>query len=63
MAAIVILSFLFMFGIAFNLLFLIALCKECRRQQVCYWVRLRVDLDESGIPADHESEIQKPRAA
>jgi hypothetical protein len=58
--AVVLLSTL---AIAFYVRFLIALCKECEGQRICYLVRLRSDWDESATQADRTMEIPSLRAA
>jgi hypothetical protein len=50
-------------GIAFYLLFLVALCKECKPRSVGYWVPLRLDSGESAIAEAPQRRKPVTRAA
>jgi hypothetical protein len=50
-------------SVAFYVRFLVALCKECRHQRICYLVRLEPDSVEHAIPEARELEASIPRAA
>jgi hypothetical protein len=50
-------------GVAFYLRFLVALCKECKHQRICYLVRMPPESAECAIPNTRELETSIPRAA
>jgi uncharacterized protein (UPF0179 family) len=50
-------------SISFYLRFLIALCKECRRHRICYFVRLEPGSEEYLIPHTQELGTSISRAA
>ena len=50
-------------GVAFYVRFLVALCKECRHQRICYVVRLQPESLEHIIPEAQELEASIRRAA
>ena len=50
-------------SIAFYVKFLVAVCKECKHERICYLVRLQRDSVELVIPEARELEASIPRAA
>jgi hypothetical protein len=50
-------------GVAFYARFLVALCKECRHQHICYLVCVRNQSAEHPTPGERTSDIPIPRAA
>jgi len=63
MVAITALVLLSTLATAFYVRFLIAVRKECKKQRICYLVRLRCDWDESATQADRTMETKSLRAA
>ena len=50
-------------GVTFYVRFLIALCKECRRERISYLVRLQPASDDDVLTESSESGTSIPRAA
>jgi hypothetical protein len=50
-------------GIAFNVRFLVALCKECKPRSISYWVRLRLGSGEDTVAEMPERRKPVTRAA
>jgi hypothetical protein len=50
-------------GIAFCILFLVALCKECKPRRIGYWLRTRLGSGESEIAELQDGQKVFTRAA
>jgi hypothetical protein len=50
-------------GISFYVRFFVAMCRECKRRRIGYWVRVRLSSGEESIPELRQRERPVTRAA
>jgi hypothetical protein len=50
-------------GISFYVRFFVAMCRECKRRRIGYWVRVRLGVGEESRPELRQRERPVTRAA